>query len=223
MVIDQVAPYPHAEPGAYALVGMGALFAGIVRAPITSVFMIFEITQDYQILVPLMVANLLSFTISRKYQRVPVYDALLRQDRIHLPRVALPGNMSRSARDVMRRDMALFNPQSSVDAALTRFAAESRSAVLVGTATRVEGVVTIDELVAASSEGRGSLPIQSVTDGDFIHVHPDHPLDLVIERLAETPGILPVVSREDTRRVEGIITPDDLALAARPRRRPKMG
>ena len=52
-------------------VGMGTLFAGIIRAPMTSVFMIFEITQDYQILVPLMVANLLSFIISRRYQPTP--------------------------------------------------------------------------------------------------------------------------------------------------------
>ena len=52
-----IAPFPTGDPGAYALVGMGTLFAGIIRAPMTSVFMIFEITQDYQILVPLMVAN----------------------------------------------------------------------------------------------------------------------------------------------------------------------
>ena len=70
------APFPTGDPGAYALVGMGTLFAGIIRAPMTSVFMIFEITQDYQILVPLMVANMLSLTISRRYQPVPVYHAL---------------------------------------------------------------------------------------------------------------------------------------------------
>jgi len=58
VVTHQLAPFPVSEPGAYALVGMGTLFAGIIRAPMTSVFMIFEITQDYQILVPLMVANL---------------------------------------------------------------------------------------------------------------------------------------------------------------------
>jgi CIC family chloride channel protein len=51
----------------------------------TSVFMIFEITQDYQILVPLMVANLLSFVISRRFQPAPLYHALLEQDGIHLP------------------------------------------------------------------------------------------------------------------------------------------
>lgn len=84
-IVHQVAPFPTADVGAYALVGMGALFAGIVRAPMTSVFMIFEVTQDYQILVPLMVANLLSFAISRRYQPTPLYHALLEQDGIHLP------------------------------------------------------------------------------------------------------------------------------------------
>src|SRR5207244_6158032 len=80
MLVHRVAPFPTGDPGAYALVGMGTLFAGIIRAPMTSVFMIFEITQDYQILVPLMVANLLSYVISRHYQPVPVYHALLHQD-----------------------------------------------------------------------------------------------------------------------------------------------
>lgn len=84
-VVHAWAPFPTAEPGAYALVGMGTLFAGIIRAPMTSVFMIFEITQDYQIVVPLMVANMLSFAISRRYQPEPVYHALLAQDGIHLP------------------------------------------------------------------------------------------------------------------------------------------
>ena len=88
MVVHRLAPFPTGDLGAYALVGMGTLFAGIIRAPMTSVFMIFEITQDYQILVPLMVANMLSFVISRHYQPVPVYHALLRQDGVHLPSAA---------------------------------------------------------------------------------------------------------------------------------------
>jgi CIC family chloride channel protein len=89
-LVNQYAPFPTAAPGAYALVGMGALFAGIVRAPLTSVFMIFEITQDYEILVPLMVANLLAFWISKRYQPVPLYRALLRQDGIELPHAPAP-------------------------------------------------------------------------------------------------------------------------------------
>src|SRR5450631_2736186 len=77
-----------ATPGAYALVGMGAVFAGIVRAPMTSVLMIFEMTQDYEVIVPLMIANLVSLFISSRLQRQPIYDALAVQDGIHLPKAA---------------------------------------------------------------------------------------------------------------------------------------
>ena len=74
-----------ATPGAYALVGMGALFAGIVRAPMTSVLMIFEMTRDYAVIVPLMIANLTSFFISSRFQKQPIYEALAHEDGIHLP------------------------------------------------------------------------------------------------------------------------------------------
>src|SRR5579862_370145 len=74
-----------ATPGAYALVGMGAAFAGIVRAPMTSVVMIFEMTQDYAVIVPLMIANLVSLFIASRLQKQPIYEALAIQDGIHLP------------------------------------------------------------------------------------------------------------------------------------------
>ena len=66
--------FPHTvgTPGAYALVGMGTAFAGIVRAPMTSVVMIFETTRDYAVIVPLMISNLVSFFISAKLQRKPI-------------------------------------------------------------------------------------------------------------------------------------------------------
>ena len=74
-----------ATPGAYAIVGMGALFAGIVRAPMTSVLMIFEMTQDYAVIVPLMIANMVSLFIATRLQHQPIYEALAIQDGIHLP------------------------------------------------------------------------------------------------------------------------------------------
>ena len=78
-------PAVTAGPGAYALVGMGAAFAGIIRTPLTSVIMIFELTRDYSIIVPLMIANLTSFIISYRLQREPVYEALAHQQGIFLP------------------------------------------------------------------------------------------------------------------------------------------
>src|SRR6201984_1465167 len=74
-----------AGPGAYALVGMGTAFAGIVRTPLTSVIMIFEMTRDYSIIVPLMISNLISFFISQQLQREPIYEALALQEGVYLP------------------------------------------------------------------------------------------------------------------------------------------
>src|ERR1700726_1121699 len=94
--------FPHyaATPGAYALVGMGTLFAEIVRAPMTSVLMIFETTQDYAVIVPLMISNLVSFFISARLQRESIYDVLALQDGIHLP-TAETRNL-RESRQVIR-------------------------------------------------------------------------------------------------------------------------
>ncbi|HEY3933888.1 MAG TPA: chloride channel protein [Gemmatimonadales bacterium] len=80
-----VAPMHTAGAGAYALVGMGAVFAGIVRTPLTSVIMVFEMTRDYSIIVPLMIANLIAFFVSHRLQRAAIYEALAHQDGIHLP------------------------------------------------------------------------------------------------------------------------------------------
>src|SRR5271156_6176558 len=84
-VAHNLFPYHVASPGAYALVGMGTVFAGIVRAPMTSVVMIFEITRDYAVIVPLMISNLVSLFIASRLQKQPIYEALARQDGIHLP------------------------------------------------------------------------------------------------------------------------------------------
>src|SRR5277367_6404187 len=66
-------PMHTATPGAYALVGMGAVFAGVVRTPMTSVLMIFETTQDYAVIVPLMIANLVSLFVASLLQHEPIY------------------------------------------------------------------------------------------------------------------------------------------------------
>src|ERR1022692_3985473 len=84
-VAHHLFPAHTATPGAYALVGMGAVFAGVVRAPMTSVLMIFEMTQDYAVIVPLMIANLVSLFIASRLQHEPIYEALAVQDGIHLP------------------------------------------------------------------------------------------------------------------------------------------
>src|ERR1700740_19687 len=108
-----------AAAGAYALVGMGTLFAGIIRAPMTSVLMIFETTQDYAVIVPLMISNLVSFFISARLQREPIYDALARQDGIHLPSAATRQQRGgRQVGQVMRRPVETLPAVVSISDAL---------------------------------------------------------------------------------------------------------
>ena len=71
--------------GAFAVVGMGAVFAGIVRAPMTSVLIVFEMTGGYGLVLPLMIANMSAFALARHWRPLAVYDALLAQDGIALP------------------------------------------------------------------------------------------------------------------------------------------
>jgi CIC family chloride channel protein len=71
--------------GAFALVGMGAVFAGIIRAPMTSVLIIFEMTGSYGLILPLMIANMSAYGLARQWRHVPVYEALLLQDGVVLP------------------------------------------------------------------------------------------------------------------------------------------
>jgi CIC family chloride channel protein len=223
-IVHGFAPLQTADPGAYALVGMGTLFAGIIRAPMTSVFMIFEITQDYQILVPLMVANLLSFLISRRFQPVPVYHALLQQDHVHLPSAAMrAAPASWTAADVMDSDVTLVPPEMSVQD-LWQSDWNGTSAFLVGTPERLVGIVSAQQLAGAMESGRRSDRIGSlIDDSRIVHAHPDHPSETVLERLAHSGGILPIVSRDNAQRVLGLVTLSHIGVFMRKRGATKEG
>src|SRR5581483_8386860 len=210
-IVHDVAPFPTGDAGAYALVGMGTLFAGIIRAPMTSVFMIFEITQDYQILVPLMVANLSSFFISRRYQPTPVYHALLEQDNVHLPgpESRLGGSRWR-ARDLMTTEVPFVAADEPIAAAWERAAQNGAPCYAVGTPAAISGVVTRAALQDAFRVGRGAEPISAIASGEWMHAHPDHSLEAALDRFSQSPGLLPVVSRSDAARVEGAITTDSI-------------
>jgi chloride channel protein, CIC family len=211
ILVHRFAPFPTSDPGAYALVGMGTLFAGIIRAPMTSVFMIFELTQDYQILVPLMIANMLSFLISKRYQDKPVYHALLDQDHVHLP-----GPLSRipmavwRATDLMTRDYKLLPEHTSVQQAARILSSGKNNCLLVGHDRVLVGSVIRSDIDAAVQLGRGQDSVGSLANTLPDHVHPDHSFDVVVQRLRRSGGCLPVVSRGDVHRLEGVITRDVL-------------
>ena len=99
--------HPADSIGAFAVVGMGAVFAGVVRAPMTSVLIIFEMTGGYGLVLPLMIANMSAFALARYWRHTPVYDALLEQDGIflhHKPQPPEPSSAPPPPAEELRAD-----------------------------------------------------------------------------------------------------------------------
>jgi CIC family chloride channel protein len=166
-VAHDLLPTYTGNAGAYALVGMGAAFAGIVRTPLTSVIMIFEMTRDYSIIVPLMIANLTSFFISQLFQPVPIYEALAEQDGVHLPAAASRSNHEqRRVAHVMRSqtgeplppgDFPHLHTDHTLNIALERMGSAKVNTLPVvsrANARDLLGFVTLEDVLEAYGVGR---------------------------------------------------------------------
>ena len=201
-----------ATAGAYALVGMGAVFAGIVRAPMTSVLMIFEMTQDYAVIVPLMIANLVSLFIASRLQPEPIYEALAVQDGIHLP--SAETRQRQGKRHIVRIMRALTESLPSeltVGEALQRTNSSKFQSWLVLDSNGVVGVINRTTLEREFTQDANQELRKIVDVLDFPHVHSDQGLDLALERLGTNQiDVLPVVSRADVHKLEGIVTLGDV-------------
>ncbi len=210
-------PLHTAGPGAYALVGMGTAFAGIVRTPLTSVIMVFEVTRDYTIIVPLMISNLIAFFISYKLQKEPIYEALGHQEGVHLPTAesrSEPGRMRVSR--AMRPVLAFLAPAATVREALAQISGSPLDAWPVGNEEDFRGMVRRADIEAAAAEGRTGQTLSDLIPpaSGLPHLHPDHTLGTALERMgASGLRVLPVVSRANIRQLAGLVTLEDVLAA----------
>jgi CIC family chloride channel protein len=210
-----------AGPGAYALVGMGTAFAGIVRTPWTSVIMIFEITRDYTIIVPLMISNMIAYFISQRLQKEPIYEALSHQEGIHLPTAEsrLQGDWIQ-VQQSMRTEPLAFSPDVEVSTILPQVKAGAFDAWPVVGKDGLRGMIRnseIDQLVAAGEVSKKLSEVLKASsdghapEGSVPHVHPDHSLSLAMERMGTSGvNVLPVVSRANVHQLVGIVALDDI-------------
>jgi chloride channel protein, CIC family len=208
-VANQFLPSYVGTPGAYALVGMGTAFAGIVRAPMTSVVMIFEITRDYAVIVPLMISNLVSFYISSKFQKQPIYEVLAHQDGIHLPTAETrqQGGQRQVAR-AMRPATEKLTAEMTVQEALEKLGSSEFQSWPVCDERGVIGVVRLQDLKRGNNDGLGARKLSEILDaGEFPHVHADHSLHMALDRMgASQLDVLPVVNRANVHQLEGVVT-----------------
>jgi CIC family chloride channel protein len=210
----QLLPGYTATPGAYALVGMGAAFAGVVRAPMTSVVMIFEITRDYAVIVPLMISSLVSYFIASRLQREPIYEVLARQDGIHLPTAASRKlEEKRQVSQALREPPQVLRADMTANEALGHVRASPLQAWPVLGQPGVIGIVSAHQLREAAAEGTATAKrLQDLVEPtNFPHLHPDHSLNTALERMGGTHlDVLPVVSRANVHQLEGIVTLADV-------------
>lgn len=220
-VAHSLFPAYTAGPGAYALVGMGTAFAAIVRTPLTSVIMIFEVTRDYTIIVPLMISNLIAYFISFRLQREPIYEALAHQDGVHLPTAEARAQAGRvRVSNAMRSVPAVLSPSTELAAAAAQWTDSSLEAWPVANGEGLCSMVRKVDLDNALSNGPPGttladllkqLPEEPPTDLEFPHVHPDHSFSLALERMGSSGlNVLPVVSRANVRQLLGVVVLDDI-------------
>jgi len=212
-VAHHLLPAYTAAPGAYALVGMGALFAGIVRAPMTSVLMIFEMTRDYAVIVPLMIANMTSLFISSRLQKEPVYEVLAHQDGIALPTSAERGAPEqRTVQNIMRRSPQVLSANATAAEALEQTRTSPYPAWPVTEKTYFFGLVTRENLERALAEGNAGTTLTNLVNPLGIpYFHADLPLHLALERMSMSElEVVPVVHRADAHKLEGIVTRKDI-------------
>jgi len=200
----QLIPGFHGTTGVYALVGMGTLFAGILRAPITSVFMIIEVSGNYSIVLPVMISNTIAYLVSRKYQREAIFDVLSHQDGLSLPSMEQQRESAIArVEDAMLPPPVILTSDLSGGEALDRLRAAGAAI-----AHPRHGVwVAIDRatLETAVADGRADAPVGAIIDGTPLPtVYPDQSLDIALRRLGER-KFLPVVHRADASTLVGII------------------
>ena len=215
--LDELTHVTFVSPGAFALVGMGAVFVGIIRTPITSILIIFEMTNDYALILPLMLANMTSYSIARLLEHHNVYEAILAANNVHLPsgqdHVLLE---EVTAGEAMNRHPLTVRPDIVVSEVVTFLEqSEAHGAPVVGPDQRLLGIITLTDVRQAIRQGLQDKAVESIaTTGHLISVHPDHTLNWVMQQMGlHEVSLTPVVAREDEEQLVGVLTMPDIVRA----------
>lgn len=198
--------------GTYALVGMGVLFAAFLRAPMTSVFMVLEVSGNYSIILPVLVANTLAYLISRSLDPVPIFDLLSRQDGLELPSMEEQREAAIwRVEDAMRPlDVPVLAESESVESAL-RALEHSAAGMVLTYGPEGWTTVSIAALEHARRAERGQETVAAIAPatGKIPALYPDQPIGVALKTLAAAP-VVPVIHRADSHQVVGMVSLQDV-------------
>ncbi len=198
--------------GAYALIGMGTLFAGFLRVPMTSVFMVLELSGNYSIILPVMVSNTIAYLISRRYQSLALFDLLSSQDGVELPSMEEQREASAlRVEDAMRPVSGpILLGEETFAEALERVSGFPEQHFLVNQRKRGWSTVTKEMLEWQTTPEKKDQPLSSLPPSTRLPwLHPDQPLDVAMRMMGDRP-LLPVVNRANFEQIEGVVSLQDI-------------
>ncbi len=206
--------FPHLSVpvGSYALVGMGVLFAGFLRVPLTSVFMVLEVSGNYSIIVPVILANTIAYLVSRSLQPVPIFETFTHQDGLELPSMEEQREESvLHLEDALRPvTIPVFSGTESLGKVLSEFSVQEVPALLIKLRDGSWYAMTRDELTSAAATTNAEAPLASVLKPERTPtLFPDLPLDSAIPYLSRWP-VLPIQNRASRGTLEGMVTLEDV-------------
>ncbi len=216
-------PLSTSSTGAYVLVGLGTFFAGIFRAPMTSVFMVFELSASYEIILPVMVANTMALLVSRQLQHQSVLQLAAYQDGLDLPSVEERREVPTiTVEDAMRRGKErLLEAGTVVSDAMRTIERLNEDALLLEIHEGKWRWISRRDLRRALEEGKGERTVhEAVLSRSVIRTHPDLPIDQAMRKLAVYP-LLPVSSRVNPGFLVGTLSLEDVHQAFGIKHRPE--
>jgi chloride channel protein, CIC family len=208
-------PQISASVAPFALVGMGTFFAGFLRVPITSVFMVVETSGNYSIVLPVMISNTIAYLISRAYQDVALFDLLAKQDGLELPSMEEQREqIVLRVEDAMRTaDLPPLQASDTLARALEIAEASTEEVLLVRFPTgRWAGIARNDLQATAAGHPQETQLREVLSTARLPILHPDQRLDDAL-RFIQGHALLPVVSRAGSRKLEGVLSLPDILTA----------
>jgi CIC family chloride channel protein len=212
-------PNAGVQPGAFALVGMAAVFAAAARAPLTAIVIAFELTSDYELVLPLMLAAGLATFLADRIQPESVYTwPLVKRGIVYgephdvdLMQTVRVSEVMTTEPDVLRADMSL--PQAREE-----FRRTGHHGFPVLSDDRLIGVCTLTDVARAGDEAvvDGAVTIGDICTRQVLTVTPQDPVFVALRRMATIDvGRLPVVDTHDHQQLVGLIRRSDLVTAYR--------
>ncbi|MCP4632528.1 MAG: chloride channel protein [candidate division Zixibacteria bacterium] len=216
-IIHMVFPEITAPEGAYALVGMGAMVAGTTHAPISAILILFEMTNDYRIILPLMVACVFSTLVAHRLKKESIYTLKLVRRGINIRHgkdVSLLDTIK--VEEVMSTDFKSVPPHMTLRQ-LIHFMEDNRddSYPVVDRYGNLQGVVAIQDLrTLIDKEGvRDLVIVADIIGSNPVTITPDQNLNQAFRSFGMRDlFILPVVDPQRSERIIGVLYRRDVLL-----------